>query len=307
MIYAAQSQEYKSLAPLEDLYTELDITLTANLISWFPHARLRRLRLTVSSGHRNGFQEISQLENEINRLLEAHRHTLEEIIFADMCNSDLFISRFNARWQNHFVTTDLVLHFFETWSRDGANMLADNIDHFMTTDDRWGSKLQRVRLEGPRLGKKQEDFLNGAPITNLRILILCPRWISQTEHFPHDVASFPEGRLAQRLAYKGPPSLRYVAIGLDRFWIDKETDQAGLKHYTVMHFRHAHSGGYSDDSQDELRVRMEIRDWMNEEDMAFIDEDSKLNKDRVLDPGGSVFAFTQRWNFAIARRVRGMP
>lgn len=310
MIHAAPSPKYRSLAALEDFHAELcDINLTINLVSWFPHARLRRLRLIGSSGNDSRVvRNFSSFENEINRIIETHQDSLEEVVLSDIWNSSYgFVSAFNARWQGSFSITDLVLGLDCTASMDMYPYHSSPY-HSKQLLQSWGTNLQRVRLENSKFRELQEKLVYNVPLANLRILILCPRRKSQKNHFPNDISSFTEGRQAQkvarRLSRRGSVCLRYLAIGLDPFWIVKKRNQHDSEEQTIMHFRHAWGGGWSDNEDEELRIRAEIRAWMSDEDQVFIDEDSRLNAERNFIPEDPSYALTQRWNFAVARRVK---
>lgn len=335
-IESAKVEEPLSAAKLDELTLEIDNpSLILNLLSWFPQARLLRLRLPAASRvEPQCFPrpiDKARILNAISEVVSTHQDTLEEVTLSNIwhAHKDL-ISDFNDYWIGKFAVTDLVLACREPisyqedlWPRDRpyTTLFHEIFGYFyspLTPRQRWGTKLQRLRVEALALALASPDCLSDVALASLRILILCPFRSSQEAHYPLDVSSFEEGLSAQEIARFAPRSLRYLAIGPDRFWIHRPEDiknqssaqQPGGTNteqieYLMLHFRHARDGGWSSggNEEEESALRHYVHKWMSDEDRDFINEDSRLNRNRSVMPDKPPYPLVQQWNFAIARRV----
>ena len=195
---------------------------------------------------------------EISKLITAYEDTLEEMVFLNIWHANSALSsRINSGWNGRFAITDLVL-ISENPAPHRKPSPVDEEDPKDTLDidlfgekksmhlQRWGSQLQRVRLENSTLESTQLDeqglqrvqfkCLKDPFLSQIRILILSPYRPAQVCHFSLELVDFAEGSLANKIASYGPKRLRYIAVGLDNFCVQSNG--------VVMPFRHAWMGGY---------------------------------------------------------------
>lgn len=311
--------------------------MALSLLSWFLKAKLKCLRVGLRR-HGRRREYLYDLQLTLCEIVASHKATLKQVMLCKTWQN--FPKSFQPlvdQWDSQFALTDMALASRKVFVRRNPSSLKKAVEDKLfgrighkPYDNPRARMLQRLRLEAPQLEDIQPCWPPNGVLNNLRILIVCPAqaWeedkslgsISQSAggrlahalatldpqspqetHFPLEPSEFAEGRLAHALAVLGPPSLRYIMIGVDRFWVDYIDDGQALR---VLHFRHAWGG--SGGGLNEIRglaIRKEIQEWMSEEDWRFVDGEPWLRPRSGLTPERNPFAVGLAWNVAIARPV----
>ena len=298
-----------STISLTSLTTQFDhLPSTPNLLTWMPQSRLRRLSLltTTKSPEKDPIEAI-------NSIIHPHESTLQEIQLTNAWRTHYsFCSSFNTRWASQFAITELNVGLLDSGRReyDPARLpVGDSLSVALygwsaltgNESGRWGDQLLRVRLENVNLEKAKVEGIDDENLSKLRVLIVTPRGRGFEKHYPAPIGSFKEGRLALDIAKLALPSLRYLSVGLDVFWIDHPTRPgSGSNDEEERSPRLRH---YADaDCED----RAEMQKWFTKEDRDFIDPNSRLNaprKDRVFVADEPDYWLVVNWNYMVARRV----
>ena len=281
---------------------------TPNLLTWMPQSRLHRLSLLTASKWPG-----EDSTEAINSTIHSHGSTLQEIQLTNAWHTQYsFGSSFNTTWASQFTITELNLGLPDT-NFDGENLSRlPNSGSLLfalygwssftgSESGRWGDQLLRVRLENVDLEKATAKGVDDKNLSNLRVLIVTPRGRGFEKHYPAPIRSFKEGRLALEIAKVAPPSLRYLSVGLDVFWLDHPTrpgSSSKEEEESSPRLRYYADADYED--------RAEMQTWFTKEDRDFINPDSRLNaprKDRVFLEDEPDYWLVVNWNYMVARRV----
>ena len=255
-----------------------------------------------------------------NDLFSPHLPSLQTITLTNVwyVTHLSLIPRLNSALETDgFAFTDLVLGTSQLAVPDREYSLRDRILGIRDTDtdtdtelqSRWGEKLERLRVEESvaELDDIDVSFISDPTLENLRILILQPVRLPRGDHFPDELDSFAQGRLAKRVLERAPLGLRYISVGDDKFWVD----HTGLSEHPrrPMHFRRALYAYGPEEEDVKQKIKREIKSWMSDDDREFINPVSAMNEERNdLVPTASDDADYQtvvRFNFITARRISG--
>ena len=203
---------------LEELTTEIDdIPSIANLLTYVPFSPLHRLSVSlIDEGKR-----FTESARHACSLVRQHHKMLQEIVFSNAWKLPYsFAGLFDDEWGNLFRITDLVLGT-DYGPAAGPSGAPSQLWYYLTAislGKRFGTHLARIRIESSDVlnfvdstsdsDSRFESLLSSsATLKHLRILIISPKRPNQTQHKDMDFGTYEEGRLAEKIARYGPPSL----------------------------------------------------------------------------------------------------
>ena len=314
---------YPDAPSLTSLSLYLDTpTAPTTVLSHCPGSRLEHLTIQAGSktfSFHTGFPTPSSMVSYLyNDLFSPHLSSLQTITLTNVwyIHHLSLISRLNSVLEmNGFAFTDLVLGTSPCTRPIREYLLRDRILGHQNTDpdpelqSRWGEKLERLRVEElvAELDKVEVSFLGNPALKNLRILILQPVRLPRGDHFPDELDSFAQGRLAKRILEWAPFGLRYISVGDDKFWVD----HTGLSEVPrrLMHFRRAFYASGPEEEEVKQKIKREINSWMSHDDREFINPVSAMNEERndIVAPSFEDLDYQTvvRFNFITARKVSG--
>ena len=244
----------------------------------------------------------------VNSLIKLHLDSLQEIIFSNAWKLGPYFHRsFDREWGSNFSITDLVLGTDRGPTVVHHDPLLTICDYLaaLSVDAHFGSYLLRIRIENNDAANaddsddaRLEPLLSTQDVfKHIRILIVSPKRINQKSSKGVDIGAHEQETLAWKISRYGPPSLRYISIGQYAFWVDRSE---GSTDFTLVPWSHATGSDH--------RLKWEVHEWATEEDLAFIDPLSRLNRERhgVEVQSAPGYMHLPRWNFFVARRIDGV-
>ena len=317
------TQDFKSSYPeLRLLVTNIpNARMVANLLKWLSYPKLDKLTLCASRSFNSFERAIDSADpdaiNDLNDIVMNYQD-MAKVALVNAWDLHPFIAdQLNEAWQGHFALTDLVLgtkervfykhHAIIPGTSLEHNALSCNLYGYNdpASSSRWGSSLERLRLEAVELQDLVLDCLSDASLANLRVLSISPVELVRSSFYIHtDPSQYTAGSLASKIAKQGISSLKIVHIGGCRFWMDTEADSVSFNTGNgdvcefgtgkALNFKHA---------QFDQGIVGNIEAWVISEDLAFIDPKARLNTDIRRRPDQKQM---REWNLPTLRNIRGV-
>ena len=294
-------------------YLKLDIADTAtveNVLASLPNRPPCHLEIPSVQTYPSP-AVVHTVPEHVGNIIAQNGDSISEIGLLDAWASDAKLAdELNASWLGRFVITELVLGAKSSlfWEDDldtleMRNTLEHNLYGYCSSKGhgRWGTELKRVCIDQVDPQDFDPTGLAAFPLKNLKILILCPWEISSTIFAkPEDETvfeSYPQGRLALKIAASPPPSLRLLVITSYRYWLIRTEGESGATLCSLFQAQ-------QDPEQKEvLQAALSVGDW------KFLENNTAMTRRRGYKPSKTLefhqpdAQYLRGWNYMVMQRV----
>ena len=211
------------------------------LIDYFPEDTLESSSIPGCSF--SSFASFPGFHAHADYTIAKHKETLDKIILVRAWDTDLqWIEVFIEGWQGLYAIQELVLGtLHRDWYEDFGSQWIPNptLSHYLCgfnwnthgPTGRWGSNLERIRIDHLDLSHLEVSVLSEPSYSRLKILMLQPAPRGKRNNSLPGCEAVDETicmELAKRIIVQGAVSLRVIVIASHWYWAPK--DRVGSAH-----------------------------------------------------------------------------